>query len=412
MKRKAGIDRRQALRAAAAFGALGSMAGRPWALGGPRLLAADPDAEREGDGAVLVLVQLSGGNDGLSTVVPYADDAYHAARSTTRIDQDEVLPLDDYVGLHPALGGLRGLYDEGRIAIVQGCGYPRPNRSHFKSMEIWHSADLRGRAAGQGWVGRLCTAAFGDRTEASRLVHIGGTVPFSLYSPVHGASSFVVPEGYRWIGKEDEVAGYDADERRKPSGKSRLDFLRGVLSDARESSKAIRTAAASYRPKVDYPDDSFGLDLRAAAALVRGDVGARVLSVELRGFDTHSSQRSPHNTLMRRLDHGLSAFLRDLGSGEETRDVVVLAFSEFGRRVQENGSRGTDHGAAGPMFVAGTRVRGGLHGAHPSLVELEGGDLVHTTDFRAVYGAAIEACFGVRTADVLGAGTKPLDLFS
>ena len=175
------------------------------------------------------------------------------------------------------------------------------------------------------------------------------------------------------------------------------------MSDARDSSRAVRDAAANYRPSVRYPDDAFAFDLMAAAAVIHGGFGTRVVSTSLTGFDTHSGQRGTHDELMRRLDEGLSAFLADLSSSELGRDVVVLAFSEFGRRVAENGSAGTDHGTAGPMLVAGAGVKGGLFGEHPSLTELDKGDLTHTTDFRSVYGAMVEGCFGVRASDVLGA---------
>ena len=393
-------NRRDVLRGGAAAAALAAL-GRA-AAGGERALA----------GPTLILVQLTGGNDGLSTVVPYADDVYGRSRAATRIAPSEVLRIDDHVGLHPELKGLRALYDAGELAVVQGCGYPAPSRSHFKALEIWHAADPRGRAAGDGWIGRACDAAFGAQADPCRVVHVGSTPPYSLHSARHGAASFVVPEGYRFVDTEEAVAAYDAATTAAgaPAAPDRLAFLRGVLHDARASSGAVRAAAARYKPSTPYPDDPFALDLMAAAALVHGDVGARVISLELRGFDTHSGQRATHDNLMQRLDQGLAAFLRDLKAGAAGRAALVLAFSEFGRRVRENGSRGTDHGAAGPMFLAGPRVKGGLHGRLPSLSELDEGDLVHTTDFRSVYAAAIEACFGVKASAVLGADVRALEL--
>ena len=387
------LDRRDLLRIAAA-GAVGAGVA---ALPGLASARARDDAE-----SVLVLVQLGGGNDGLSMVVPYADDAYGRSRAATRIEPERVLRLDDHVGLNPSMKGLKARFDAGELAVVQGCGYPRPNRSHFKSMEIWQAADHRGRAAGEGWVGRLCDVAFPE-SHPARLVHVGGTTPFSLYSSRHGAASFVVPEGYRWVENEDSLASYDDTVGRVATKNDRLAFLRGVLTDARESSHAVRAAAASYRPSVRYPDDAFAYDLMAAAAVIHGGLGTRVVSTTLTGFDTHSGQRARHDELMRRLDAGLSAFLADLSASAIGRNTVVLAFSEFGRRVAENGSKGTDHGTAGPMLVAGARVKGGLHGKHPSLTELDAGDLVFTTDFRSVYGAVIAGCFGADPAEVLGA---------
>ncbi len=392
-------DRREVLQAAA--GACLAALGRPAA------------AARSGGaaGPALILVQLSGGNDGLSTVVPHGDDLYGRNREATRVAPGDVLRLDEHVGLHPYLKGLRKLYDSGSLAVVQGCGYPRPNRSHFQAMEIWHAGDPRGRAVGEGWIGRLCDADFGRGPAAGRVVHIGTTTPFSLYSPLHGPISFVVPEGYRWVENEQALAAYDESVAQGgPSAHSRLDFLRGVLSDARATSQAVRTAAARYRPTAAYPNEPFAYDLMAAAALVNSDVGARVISVELGGFDTHADQRAKHDSLMLRLDQGLSALLADLQASAPGREALVLVFSEFGRRVRENASRGTDHGAAGPMLLAGARVKGGLHGRHPSLADLDDGDLVHTTDFRSVYAAAIQACFDVKPSAILGPSATPLEL--
>jgi uncharacterized protein (DUF1501 family) len=208
------------------------------------------------------------------------------------------------------------------------------------------------------------------------------------------------------------MAKYDERVAKEESSKSRLKFLRSVLSDARQSSLAIRQAAASYQPSVKYPNDPLAFDLMAAAALINSDIGARVISVELDGFDTHSNQRGKHGNLMQRLGTALSAFTRDLSATSAGRGVVVVVFSEFGRRVEENGSGGTDHGAAGPMFVTGTRVRGGLHGDHPSLEDLDNGDLKYTTDFRSVYSAAIADCFGVDPTEVLGEEYARLNLIA
>ncbi len=399
---KNGLDRRRFL--AAGLSAVGGAALMPRLSYASRLARADAPA-------TLVLVQLSGGNDGLSTVVPYGDDLYAENRRSTRL-ADEVLRLDDYRGLHPNLRGLHGRFQDGKLAIVEGVGYPNPNRSHFKSFEIWHTAHRLGRASGEGWVGKTCEAAFGDEADARRVVHIGGSVPYSLYSTKHAPSSFSVPAGYRWVGNEDDVVAYDERKEGPADGSQRssLDYLRGVLRDARESSAAIRAAAARYHPAVEYPADSFAHDLRAAAALIQGEIGSRVISVELGGFDTHSGQRGRHDGLMSRLDGALSAFLADLEASEVGRRTLVLVFSEFGRRVAENASNGTDHGTAGPMFVAGAAVRGGLYGEHPSLAELDRGDLIHTTDFRSVYATAIETCFGIEHEEALGAKYPLLEL--
>ncbi len=358
----------------------------------------------------LVLLQLSGGNDGLSMVVPHGDDAYHRLRPTIRHRAEDVLRLDERRGLHPALAGLRRHFDAGRVALVEGAGYPDPNRSHFRSMDIWQAADPRGRDLPEGWVGRLMGAVHGTEADPSRVIHLGATVPYALFSTRHPPASFLRPEGYRWIRNAERIRELEERLRPGPAESPGLELVRRVMRAAGESSSAVLGAVERYRPTVDYPRTDLADDLCVAAALVHGDLGCRVVSLELSGFDTHNDQRRRHDQLMQTLDEGLAAFLDDLGASEVGRSTVVLAFSEFGRRVAENGSQGTDHGTAGPVLVAGHGVRGGFHGRSPALDELADGDLVHTTDFRAVYAALIRGCFGVDPEPVLGGRFEGLEL--
>lgn len=394
-------DRRTLLRASLVCG-VGSLV--------PALVPARPRARgpvrRE---RTLVLVQLTGGNDGLSLVAPYEHDAYHRARPTLGLGRDDVLPLADGLGLHGELRALGDRWNAGELAIVQGVGYPNPNRSHFQSFEIWHTANPRGRASGDGWVGRMA-AHLWPRHEPNRIVHVGTEQPYSLHSRTHPAVSFVTPNAYRWAGDEHEHAAYEAAGRepRKGGGSELVERLRQTLRDSQRSSTAIRAAAVRYRPTADYPDEAFGWALRDIAALIASDVESRVFSVELGSFDTHRDQPRRYERLLRTLDRGLGAFLSDLEAHENGRECLVLVFSEFGRRVAENGSRGTDHGTAGPVLALGPQVVGGLHGAHPSLEELDEGDLIHTTDFRSVYATAIERWFGGDAAAVLGQRHEPL----
>ncbi|MFT4542205.1 MAG: hypothetical protein ACI835_004672 [Planctomycetota bacterium] len=380
----------------------------------------------------LVVLQLSGGNDGLSTVVPYADDAYAEARDATRFSRKHVLRIDDYRGFHPELKQIRSLYDQGKVALVEGVGYPDSPRSHFKSLEIWHSAHSAGRAAGDGWLGKLAAELRGTRQESNLCVHVGGAAPYSLHSSVSPAIAFESPSEFRWFGDERERAAYggaglraqsggsadmkgkEAEDEDKPAGNGRdemLKKLRGVLDGAQDSSARIRAAANAYRPSVSYPEAALGARLHDIAALIHSDFGARIYSATLSGFDTHSDQRGRHSELMQGLDESLGAFVTDLQHSEAGRDTLVLVYSEFGRRVVENGSAGTDHGKAGPMFLLGDRVSGGLHGQHPSLADLDEGDLRHTTDFRSVFGSVIDRWFGCDPEAVLGASYPQLDLF-
>jgi uncharacterized protein (DUF1501 family) len=411
------FDRRQILAAGLGLGGFALLA-RP---GEARIKLSGPlgDGSDERAARTLVLVQLTGGNDGLSTVVPFGDDAYGRARNSTRIGEAEVLKLDGYCGLHPALKGLKRHYDDGHVAIVSGCGYPNPIRSHFKSYEVWHTASERGRSTGAGWVGRLAETAYGSVECPELIVHVGANAPYSVYSLSHPPVIFQTPQSYRWIGPEtDDLEAYrkasEEDTQRleaKRKGKTpkktgsdaAIERLRGVLADANDSSARIRRAAVAYKTTATYPDDELGEALRVTASLIDARLGSRAISVELGGFDSHNNQRGQHDDRMRRLDAALSAFLDDLKGRTAESQVLVLVFSEFGRRVQENGSRGTDHGTAGPMFVLGSHVKGGLYGKHASLTDLDEGDLVHTTDFRSVYATAIERWLGADAPKVLGA---------
>jgi len=412
------LDRRSVLAGgAAAFGGifLAPQVGIP----GLRLLG--PLAATNGDitPKTLVLLQLSGGNDGLSMVVPHGDDAYYRNRKTIGIDEKSVLRIDRYRGLHPALRRLKSIYDDGRLAIVEGCGYPNPVRSHFKSMDIWHAASERGRYEGEGWIARLSRTAWPSEASTELVVHIGSSAPYSVYSAARPAVAFGSPEVYKWFAiKQSDLEAYrragrsgeaeEEAEEGKTGGARVLDRLRGVLSEAQESSQRVRHAAMSYVPKVAYPNSLVGNSLRAAAALIDARMGTRVLSVELGGFDSHNNQRNQHDARMRELDEALGVFLQDIHGTPAGKNVIVVAFSEFGRRVHENASGGTDHGVAGPVLVAGSSVKGGILGKHPSLTDLDDGDLKHTTDFRSVYGTVIEKWFGADQAQVLDKRYAPL----
>lgn len=405
------IDRRLFLsRAGSVLGGL--WLGTPAARAAGRVLATLPpetSAERS-----LILIQLTGGNDSSSTVVPYADDAYHASRSSSRIEEHEVLRLDDYRGLHPALVRLRRVWERGELAIVEGVGYPESARSHFQALEVWHTGRPGGRTSGPGWVGRLAQEAWADHTEPELLVHIGGFAPYSMRSPDHPPIALDSPPGYRWFGaaQAGAAAGLEVPaDGEQPCGRDvALARLRAVAHDADSSSARVREAALAYEAREPFPSGGFGAALRDIAALLHGGLGTRVFSATLGGFDTHASQRSEHDALMRTLDAGLGALMQELSHSEQGRKAVVVVFSEFGRRVEENSSRGHDHGKAGTMFVLGTPVRGGLYGDHPSLTRLDDGDLAVRVDFRSVYAEIIERWFGVARERVLGKAVKRVAL--
>ncbi len=400
--------RRTLLRGTAA---LSACAGLPAWLRAAAAHAEDAPVER-----TLVVLQLSGGNDGLSTVVPYEDDLYHRARRTTRVPAEEVLRIEPLLGLglHPGLQGLRRLYDEGQAAWVLGVGYPRASRSHFTSMDVWHTASPRGRSEPAGWLGRAVERLPGGVPRPESVVSVGEDVPYALRAPAARPVSFRRAEALRWMGTEASRGAFDALNAPPAEGRDG-DLgarLHRAAADARAASERVRSAVSSYAPKAAYPASALAGDLRAVAALLGAGVPLRVATVAHGGYDTHTGQRARHDRLMRELSEALSAFQADLRAQGLDRRVVLLAFSEFGRRVEENASQGTDHGAAGPVLLLGRPVRGGCQGRQPSLARLDEGDLAHTTDFRRVYATLLERWLGVDSVAVLGARHELLPLLA
>jgi uncharacterized protein (DUF1501 family) len=392
-----------------------------WALMGrqARARALLDKAMIDKDGApqkTLLLLELNGGNDGLACVVPWADDVLHRSRTRTGLPVDKLHKFDDYRAFNPNMPKLRRVFGEGHMAIIEGAGYPNPNHSHFTSQDIWHTGRSTGRASGDGWIGRLMETLYPNDLQIPHAVHIGQSLPYSLKSMTRPVVCFDEPPAYRWAENGRVIA--DAGTRQeagKPGSstqvsatRSTLAQIRAVMRNARQSSEDVRRAAATYQPRAEYPGDALGQDLRTAAALLQSNIGCRVLSVTQQGYDTHEDQPRRHDALMTELDRGLTAFLEDVRGTPAGDNVVVLVFSEFGRRVEDNASLGTDHGTAGPMFLFGTPITGGLDGKHPSLTELHDGDLVHTTDFRSVYASVLESWFGVDSQPILGAKYEPI----
>jgi uncharacterized protein (DUF1501 family) len=370
-------------------------------------------AAQEDDGPILVVVQLAGGNDGLNTVVPYTEDRYYAAREKLRIRAEDVLRIDDYRGFNPLLPGLRDLWERGELAIVEGVGYENPNRSHFASFDIWHAADTRGKSGGYGWLARLASELRqGDERDVNLAVHVGDRMPYSLYSPASAGVCFRNPHHYKWNQNEGAICDTVAEAGMESA--ERMARLRSTFLSARESSGVIREAVDQYQARVEYPDSQLGYSLGVCAALIQQGVGSRILSVELTGFDTHATQSPRHEYLLKEWNGAITAFMEDLRGTPAADRTTVLMFSEFGRRVAENASGGTDHGTAGPVFIAGPAVAGGLYGRHPSLApdQLDEGDLVFNTDFRSVYATLIQDWMKRDAEALLGASYPTLPLFA
>jgi uncharacterized protein (DUF1501 family) len=365
------------------------------------------------DGKILIVLQLSGGNDGLNTVIPYADDAYHRVRPQLGHAPDAVIKIDDYLGLHPNLALLKKLYDQGLMSIVQGVGYPNPNRSHFRSMDIWHTAQPDRDIVTTGWLGR-----YFDNTCKGDDPHVGVSLSERLPLAMQGERiqplSFEKPETYRYMGRdlqryiELNKANKTSATDKSITPQSQLDFLRRTAMDAQLSSDEILRMTRAHAPAATYPFGEFGAGLRTIAAMINGGLPTRVYYVSLGSFDTHAQERNTHDRLMQQLAEGLAAFWSDLAAQKNDDRVLMMTFSEFGRRVEQNASGGTDHGAAAPMLLFGKSIHPGLIGKHPSLTDLDQGDLKYAIDFRSVYAGVLEKWLVTPAAPILGAGFEPL----
>jgi uncharacterized protein (DUF1501 family) len=367
------------------------------------------------DERILVIVQLSGGNDGLNTVIPYGDREYHAARPSLSLGEPGKaknggaaleLDRDRGIGLHPNLTGLKELHDDGRLAVVAGVGYPNPNRSHFASMDIWQSGRPEGK--GTGWLGRYVDATCNGNPAADVAVSVGRTAPLAMLGRTSRPIAFESADLFRWLGAdaggqmEDEYQRMvRAGELKDVAAGSQESFLMRTALDAQVTSDRIR-AAVKKAPLARYPGSAVAKQLQTVAAMIRDGMKTRVYYVSMGGFDTHANQPNSHGNLMRQLGDAMLAFQNDLKAQGNDGRVMTMCFSEFGRRVRQNASNGTDHGTAGPVFVVGPNVNPGLQGKYPSLTDLDGGDLKFTTDFRGVYQELLGKWMKAPTREVLG----------
>jgi len=364
-------------------------------------------ADAKPDDRVLVVIQLDGGNDGLNTVVPFADENYARFRRDLRIKSEEVLKLDAAVGLHPAMKSAADLFQDGRLAIVQGVGYPNPNRSHFESMAIWHHARLAtGDHDGNGWLGRAAELSQPRKTSAPDSIYIGAdAVPVAL----RGRRASPVS-----LQNEADLKLAVADIaaiREQAESPDLAAFVQRSVAQSFDAARQFRESTeAKHSTSDDYPSTKLAEKLQLVSKLLKLGGGTRIYYVSQSGYDTHAAQTFQHAQLLREFAGGLKAFLNDLKAAKLDERVVVLAFSEFGRRVEENGSAGTDHGAAGPVFLAGPSVRSGLIGQHPSLTDLDQGDLKMAIDFRQVYATLLEQWLGVDAPQLLKGEFPQLNL--
>lgn len=352
---------------------------------------------------VLVVCQLSGGNDGLNTVVPYAEKIYYTMRPTLGIPEKDVLKLNDQLGLHPSLTGLHELYNQKKVAIINNVGYPQPNRSHFKSMEIWQSASPDGKMS-YGWIGRhLDTQLLTGPLNPVVALGLSTEKPLSLTGRKASVPCFAsLADIQNMIGDADaekilrDIQGPNAMEG------SATRAVQDASRTALDAMSVLRTQLKGYEPKQAYGEDEFGKGFKQIAQLVATSPATRIIYFSAGGFDTHARQADAHSALLKGFGNAVNAFQKEMEAIGKADKVLVVVFSEFGRRTQENASLGTDHGAAAPMFLIGNSVKPGIHGATPDLKNLIDGDVAHKIDFREVYATTLDQWLGGSSATVLG----------
>lgn len=381
----------------------------------PAFLARAAAAESAGGkDTILVVIQLTGGNDGLNTIIPYNHDEYREARPKLGIPAKSVLKINDMIALHPSARGFSDLLDAGKLAVIQGVGYPDPNKSHFESMDVWHTCERKGGPRSTGWLGRYLDASRESSDVDAPAIHVGPEKqPLALAAETVRVPSFDAPETFR-LQDGGSPKFHDAILALANGGDGPSDpllaYLQSSTTSALAASERIAEALRGYQTPVNYPESALATRLKTVAQLIDAGLKTRIYYVELDGFDTHSQQAATHAALLKQLSGAVRAFVDDVahhGHGDRT---LVMSFSEFGRRVAENASEGTDHGAAAPMILAGTRVRAGLVGEHPSLIDLDNGDLKFHTDFRQVYATLLEGWLGWSSTSVLGGEFKTIDM--
>jgi uncharacterized protein (DUF1501 family) len=371
------------------------------------------------DHPILVVLQLAGGNDGLNTIIPFEDDLYYKSRPTLAIPKEQVLSIDGLIGFNPSLAPLKNVYDGGNLAIIQGVGYPNPNRSHFRSTEIWQTASDAQQYLTKGWIGRYFDSCCAGADPTVGVV-LGDQLPeaFNAANPTGFAISRPGNLGFDRENDPDEARLFAELNGLEPasmsgdsignlsgpskSGMSALEYLQRTALDAQVSTDKIRQVLKGTKPEAAYPKSQLGNSLSLVSRLIAGGLPTRVYYASQGGYDTHAGQVNTHKRLLGELAASLAAFCNDLKAKGIFDRVLVMTFSEFGRRVTENANAGTDHGTAAPMFVCGGGVRSGLYGKQPPLNRLDAGDLFYDVDFRSVYSTILSKWMNAPATQVLG----------
>ena len=351
------------------------------------------------NGKILIVIQLSGGNDGLNTIIPYEDDLYYNYRPTIGIEQKEVIKVGQGgLGFNPAMSSLRELYDEGYVSILNNVGYPNPDRSHFRSMDIWHTASSSDEYLQNGWLGRYldhnCPTPY-------HAIELDDTVSLSLKGAIKNGFAMSNPKRLKKTTSNPFLKAVASNYQETDN--ANLHYLYKTLIETQSSANYLFEQSKVHTSKTAYPETPFGRDLKLIAELITADTSTEIYYVSLTGFDTHANQKGTHAKLLQQYSEGVAALVKDLKSHDLFKDTLILTFSEFGRRVKQNASNGTDHGTANNLFVIGEQLQSkGFFNGGPNLSKLDQDDLIFDIDFRSVYATLLEKWLEADIAGVLG----------
>ena len=376
---------------------------------------ADKNQGRNGKQRTLVVMQLSGGNDFMNTIIPYTNPLYHDYRPRVGIREDEVLRMDDTYGFHPVMGPFKEIWDEGKVAIIQGVGYPNPNRSHFRGMDIWHTCEPD-KVVNEGWLGRALRDLDPNKENVLTGVNFGYGVPRALAVPGVPVTSVAQLETYGVltgiVGEEQRKAAIDIFQKVYTPAIGTgpvMDYIRNTGQDALKAADIIKTVPAMYSSTVEYGSNSIAQNMRGAAQVILANLGTRILYAQLAGFDYHTNELPTHQKLWVDVSAAINDFFTDLREHQASEDVLMLVFTEFGRRVRDNGN-GTDHGSGGGAFLIGDQVKGGMYAEYPSLApeKLLDGDLHFNYDFRGLYSSILDQWLGLDPVPIVNGNFEQL----
>ncbi|GAB5555197.1 MAG: DUF1501 domain-containing protein [Saprospiraceae bacterium] len=355
---------------------------------------------RSRSGKILIVVQLSGGNDGLNTVIPYQNDLYYQNRPRLGIPQNEVLRLNDDLGLNPVMGALRSLYEEGHVSIVNSVGYPNPDRSHFRSMDIWHTASSSDEYLTSGWLGRYLDHACGNCQQPYHALEVDDSLSLALKGQTRNGFAMSDPKKLQRATQNKflkAVAQHEHEEE------EHIAYLYKTMIDSQSSADYLYQKSKVFQAKANYPQTAFGKDLKQIAELITADTPTQVYYVSLTGFDTHANQKNQQERLLKQYADGMQALVQDLKQNGLFKDTLIMTFSEFGRRVKQNASNGTDHGTANNLYLIGENLgKPGFFNAAPDLSQLDNGDLIYQVDFRNIYATILDRWLESPVPEVLG----------